>query len=135
MRRFTVGSLGDRQARRIAPKIFERIERAFLGVKDVHEDIVVIDDDPLAEWASVHIMRAQRVFVPHFVFDLRGDGFEMRLRSAGADDEEIGQRRDPAQIEHEDILRLFIGGVFRTEPGDALRGEGFLLSGRGGFAQ
>ena len=36
------------EARRIAPKVFEAVELAFVAMKDVDDDLQVIEHDPLA---------------------------------------------------------------------------------------
>jgi hypothetical protein len=57
------------------------------------------------------------VIFAELVLDLARDGLEVRLGGAGADDEKIGQARDVAQIDSDDVLRLFIGREFCAEGG------------------
>lgn len=91
--RFTNRKKSDRdlQPRRITPEIFQSVEVALLGVKNVHEHIVVVDHHPLAQRVAVHIMRAHSMVFAQLFLDLTGDGLEMRLGGAGANDEEIGE--------------------------------------------
>jgi len=49
--------------RRIAPEILEAVELAFLATKDVHDDLHVIEHDPLAGGKSVYRNRADFVLV------------------------------------------------------------------------
>ena len=55
----------------------------------MHDHVAVIGDDPLAERIAVHAERADLVLLFQAVLDLAGDGLELRLGRAGADDEKI----------------------------------------------
>jgi hypothetical protein len=79
-------------------------------VEEVQDDVAVIGDDPLAEREAVHAERAARVIFFQAVFDFVGDGLQLRLGGAGADDVKIGEERQAAQVDGDDVLRLFIGG-------------------------
>ena len=61
------------------------------------------------------------------VGDLGGDGLEMRLARARADHVEIRERRNAAQIERDDVLGFFLGGVERAL-------LGYLFGGNGGVS-
>ena len=52
-----------RHAWRVAPEIFEAVEFAFLAAEDVHDDLHVIEHDPLARGKSVHGNGADPVIV------------------------------------------------------------------------
>jgi hypothetical protein len=41
----------------------------------------------------------------------------MRLGGAGADDEEVGQAGDIAQVDRNDVFGLLVRGEFRAESG------------------
>jgi hypothetical protein len=45
-------------------------------------------------------------------FNFTRDRFQLRLRRRRADYKKIGEGRDPAQIQDNDIFRLFIRGEF-----------------------
>ena len=47
-------------------------------------------------------------------FNFICDRFKLRLRRGRANHEEIGERRDRAQIQDDDVLRLFVRGEFRA---------------------
>jgi hypothetical protein len=47
-------------------------------------------------------------------FDFVCNRFQLRLGRAGADHKKIRKRRDVAQIQHNDILGLFVRGEFRA---------------------
>jgi len=84
-------------------------------VKDVHDHVPVVDDDPLAERVAVHGERADGVVFFQAFLNLSRDRFEVRFRRAGADDEEIGERRDAAQVEADDVFGFLVRGEFRAE--------------------
>jgi hypothetical protein len=52
--------------------------------------------------------------LPQSRLDFPGDRFQVRLRSPRADDEEIREGRNLAQIEHHDVFRFFLGGKVRA---------------------
>jgi hypothetical protein len=47
-------------------------------------------------------------------FDFVCNRFQLRLRRAGANHKKIRKRRDAAQIQHNDVLGLFVRGKFRA---------------------
>ncbi len=51
------------------------------------------------------------------ILDFIDDGFEVRLRSSRADDEEVGEGGDPTEIEGDDVFGLFVGGDAGAELG------------------
>ena len=55
----------------------------------MNDHIAVIHDDPLAERVAVNAERALLVLLFEAVINFAGDGFQLRLGRAGADDEEI----------------------------------------------
>ena len=52
-----------RHARGVAPEIFEAVELALLAAEDVHDDLHVIEHDPLARGKTVHGSGANAVIV------------------------------------------------------------------------
>jgi hypothetical protein len=46
--------------------------------------------------------------------DFARNRLQLRLRRGRTNDEEIGKGRDPAQIEDDDVFRLFVGGKLRA---------------------
>ena len=60
-------------------------------MEDVDDHVAVVRDDPLADRIAVRVERAALVVLLDAVFDFAGDGLELRLGRAGADDEEIGE--------------------------------------------
>ena len=49
--------------------------------------------------------------------DLPRDCFQLRLGTRGTDYEKIGEGRNLAQIEDDDVLCFLVGGEFRAKPG------------------
>jgi hypothetical protein len=47
-------------------------------------------------------------------FDFVCNRFQLRLRRAGADHKKIRKGRDAAQIQHHNVLGLFVRGEFRA---------------------
>ncbi len=47
--------------RSVAPQIFQAIEFAFVAMEDVHDDLQVIEHDPLARRETIDRRRACRV--------------------------------------------------------------------------
>jgi hypothetical protein len=50
------------------------------------------------------------VVLPQPRFNFTGDGLEVRLGRGRANDKEIGEAGDSAQIEERDVLRFFVRG-------------------------
>ncbi len=56
--------------RRVAPKVLEAVERAFVPVKNVDNDLQIIEHHPLTAWKAVDRHRANRMVLsqPRFNF-------------------------------------------------------------------
>ena len=91
-------------------------------MKDVHDHVRVIDDDPLAERVAIDGVRLEAVIFFQPFLDFTRDGLEVRLGSAGADHEKIGEARDPAQIERDGARGFFIVGKNGAEGGKLVGG-------------
>jgi hypothetical protein len=42
------------ESRRVAPQVFQAVKRSFVPMKDVDNDLQIIEHDPLADWKSVN---------------------------------------------------------------------------------
>ena len=104
------GHACNRQARSVAPEIFQAVEIALVAMEDVHDHLQVIEHDPLARRKTVDRGRAHLVILAQAGLDLTRDRFQMRLRSPRADDEEVGEGGNPAQIEDDEVFRFLVGG-------------------------
>ena len=89
---FRTPHLLEFQPRRVIPQLLKAIHCALLGMENMHDDIAVIHNDPLAERVAVEAERALLVVLLDAVLDFAGDGLELRLGCAGADDEKIRER-------------------------------------------
>jgi hypothetical protein len=76
----------------------------------MHHDVGVIDDDPLAHRVTIDGSRRHLVIHLQPLLDLSGDGLEVGLRGPAANHKKIGETRNPAQIEGNEVFRLFVGG-------------------------
>lgn len=79
-------------------------------MKDVDDDLHVIDHDPLARRKTIHRDGANSLVLFETGLDLARNRFEMRFRRSRAEHKEIREGRDAAKIQHDDLLRLFIRG-------------------------
>ena len=75
-------------------------------------EIDIIHQDPLAFGVTLDVERSCSEFAESFI-----DAFPNRLivaaRSAGTDDEVIGERADVAKFDHDNIQRLLVEGGFK----------------------
>ncbi len=70
----------DGEARSIAPQIFQAVEIAFFAMKHVHDDLQVIEHDPLTRRESVNRRGPRLVVLPESGFNLACNRLEMRFR-------------------------------------------------------
>ena len=87
----------------------------------MHDNIRVIRDDPLARRVAVDGHGRDAVLLLEPVVQLTGDGFQMRLGRARADDEKIREGGNAAQIEGDDVFGFFVGGALRADAGELFR--------------
>jgi hypothetical protein len=81
-------------------------------MKNVHDDLHIIEHDPLARWKSVDGDRAHTVIALETALDFARDRFQVRLGRGGANHEKIGEGRYAMEIENGDLLRFFIRREF-----------------------
>ncbi len=77
-------------------------------MENVDNDLQIIEHDPLACRKTVNRHRPHGVVFSQTCFDFVGDSFQLWLGRGRANHEKICKRRDCAQIEDNDLLRLFI---------------------------
>jgi hypothetical protein len=83
-------------------------------MKHVDNYLQVIEHDPLAGRETVNCHRSNRMILSQPRFNFICDRFKLRLGRGRANHEEIGERGDRAQIQDDDVLRLFVRGEFRA---------------------
>jgi hypothetical protein len=93
-------------------------------MKNVDHDVRVIGHDPLAGRESIDGHRGDAVIGLQTVAQFAGDGLQMRLGRAGADDEEIRETGNTTEVDGEDILGFFLRGIVCAEAGELFRVDG-----------
>ena len=96
--------------RRITPQTFQRVELSLFVKKNMHQNIRIIHHQPLAGYRTFRGQRRNMRMLSDSFPDAAIDGLEMRFRRTGADHKEVGERRNPAQVENDDVLGLLIFG-------------------------
>ena len=94
------------------PHLFEVIELANLGPKDMDDDVAGIDQHPIALGRPFDASAA-KAFVFQLFDDLVGDGPDMPLRASRCDHHLVADRGLASQVDGRDLLRL--GGIERVE--------------------
>ena len=102
---------------RVAPEAFEAVVFARLGIEDVHDEIDVIEQDPMRAFEAFDVPRLH-AFFGEFVGDVIGNGAHLRVRGTGADHKVIRDAREFAQIDDFDVF----GFLFERELGGLQRG-------------
>jgi hypothetical protein len=99
----------------VAPKILQGVKGAFIPVKNVDNHLQIIQHDPLACWKPVDRHGSNRVILSQSRFNFVCDRFKLRLGGGGANHEEICERGNCAQIQNDNVLRLFVRGELRAD--------------------
>ncbi len=79
----------------------------------MHDYVGIVRHDPLAGGEAIHREWLDTVLLFQCVAQLAGDGFQVRLGGAGAEDEEIREADDATEVDGDDVLGFF----FRDEVG------------------
>lgn len=77
-------------------------------MKHVHNDLHVIEHDPLARRKSVNRHWAQIMIDLEPPLNFARDRFQVRLGRAGADYEKIGKGRNTLEVEDDNLLRFLV---------------------------
>ena len=101
-------------SRGVTPQIFEAVEGALVSVKNVDNHLQEIEHHPLTGGESINRDGPNRMILSQSRFEFVCDRFQLRLGRAGANHKKICKRRDAAQIQHNDVFRLFVRGEFRA---------------------
>ena len=77
-------------------------------MKDVDDDLHLIEHNPLARRETVHRNGAHAVVILQPALDFARDRFQVRLGGARADHEKIGEGGDALEIEDNNVLCLLV---------------------------
>ena len=99
----------------ISPETSEIVEIAGVAVEKMNDEIAVIEQHPLGGVVAFDADRAAiRARFELFV-DLVSDRLNLPLVRAACDNEKFGKAGELAQIEPDDVERLFVGGTCDRE--------------------
>ena len=91
-----------------APHLFEIVELADVGAKDMHDRVPRVEEHPVAERHTLDL-RGRIAGVATGLDDPVGDRADMNIRAAGGDDHPVGERRFARKLDRDDVFGL---GVF-----------------------
>jgi len=100
---------------RIEPQTLEAVVLPLLLAEDVHDHVDVVEQHPARLVLALAPDRTDADGAESFL-DLLDDRLHLAIARAGADHEEVDDREDRADLEHENFLRLLCGG--RPSRGD-----------------
>lgn len=91
----------------IRPKLFEVVELTGFPVKDVNDDIGIIEEHPFRIFLAFDLPRFFVEFFPGLLFDRSGDSFHLCVGVAVTDDEEVTDGvREFAKVDPHDPFRF-----------------------------
>lgn len=100
----------------VTPQSFERIIFARLRGKDMHKEIAVIEQNPLALIVAFGARRKLAVFL-QLESDLIGDGLVLARTRARADHEVVGEAGNSGQVQNGNVGGFFfLGRADRDAP-------------------
>ena len=96
-----------------APQSLQVIKLSGPCRENVDHEIDVIHQDPFAFLVAFNVQRAYSEFAKSF-FNAFPNRLIVAARSAGTDDEVIGEGTDVAEFDHNNVLRLLVEGGFKS---------------------
>src|SRR5262249_36564318 len=106
--------LGELHPRGAGPQSIEVIEIAHRLIEHVNNHVAVIDHHPLAPWIALDrewpYSRAREV-----VLDPLRDGLDLSIGAPRADEEIIGERRQPPNLHHDQVVGLLLEGKLNAQ--------------------
>lgn len=109
-----MGAAQFRQRIRGHPHLFQLIEFADLGPEKMNDDIIRIDQNPIAGFLAFDTRRLAEAGFQAFQQFVR-DSCNMPRAATGCDDHMIGHRRTAAQINGDDIFGQIIRKGFQYQ--------------------
>ena len=121
------GLLEAQQQRRLGPQPLELVEVALGLGHHVNDYRAEVDEQPMGGARAFAPDRADAL-VAQALGDAVGDGAQLALGLAGADDEVVGHARQAADLEQHDVRRLLVFGQVDDAPGERERlGIGLVI--------
>jgi len=77
-------------------------------MKDMDNDLQIIEHDPLAGWKPVNRHGSNGMVLSQTRFNFICNCLKLRLGRSRANHEEICERRDRAQVQDNNVFRLFV---------------------------
>lgn len=112
---------------RVAPKIFQLVERTGVPVKDVYHHVEVIQAYPQRVLLPLVVERHLSSFLFDPQVDIVGDGLYLRVGVPFTDDEEISRGViQLAQIQFEDLFSFDILNAIYDQFVEGFGGKSFL---------
>src|SRR5206468_2126871 len=106
----------------VTPEPLERVVCACLLQEHVHQHVAVVKQDPAARGDALGV-EGSRPFALEFVADRVGDGLQVSRGLAAAEEEVVGDAREPLHVEHDQVRRALVAGGARGAPDLALGRE------------
>jgi hypothetical protein len=107
------------EPRGVAPQLLEAVEAALVRLEHVHDEIAVVEEDPLELGLTLAADRL-RTGLAEFAFDLIGDGMHLPVGGAGGDQEVVGDDEQFPDAQGHDVRRLLLGGGLRADADEVL---------------
>ena len=107
---------------RVVPQPFQIVKLAGFAVEDVHHDVAVIEQHPVA-LVEAFGAGALEALAGQGVVHRLGQALHVAGGTAAHDDEAVGEGGEPPHVEDEEIFRLFVQRRLGRDPGQVETGE------------
>ena len=91
----------------ISPEHFKIVVCPCVGLEEVDHDVDEVDQEPCCAGVDAFAKGVELVLLGE-IFNVFDHAFHLAIRGAAADDDEIGDLADAADIEHEDVFALVV---------------------------
>src|SRR5207249_2738066 len=117
-----VGLRDAQHHRGVTPQALEPIEVPLVGDERVHDHVPEIDEDPPPRRVAFDTKRLATGLL-RFLPDRIGDGLDLTLAAARADDEEVGDGRELRDVQYEDVLGFLVARRLDDDVRQRTRGQ------------
>jgi hypothetical protein len=83
-------------------------------MENVYDDLEVIEHDPLTRRKAIYGCGANAMILFQARFNFPCDRLKLRLGSSRANDKEIGEGREVAKVQDNDVFGLLVRGKLRA---------------------